>query len=117
MKTNLSKIISGTMTWGVWGKNLNENAMIHLMNSCVDNKISTFDHADIYGDYSTEAAFGAAFANAKIVREKVQFISKCGIQTEARSGIKHYDYSKKHIIGSVENSLRNLKTDYLDVLH
>ena len=116
METNLSKIISGTMTWGVWGKNLNENAMIHLMNSCVDNKISTFDHADIYGDYSTEAAFGAAFANAKIAREKVQYISKCGIQTEARSGIKHYDYSKKHIIGSVENSLRNLKTDYLDVL-
>ena len=48
--------------------------------------------------------------------EKVQFISKCGIQTEARSGIKHYDYSRKHIIESVENSLRNLKTDYLDVL-
>ena len=104
------------MTWGIWGKNLSEKAMIELMNCCFDNQISTFDHADIYGEYSTEAAFGKAFANAKIERSKVQFISKCGIQTENRSGTKHYDYSKKHIIFSIENSLRNLKTDYLDVL-
>ena len=116
MKTNLSRIISGTMTWGIWGKNLSEKAMIELMNCCLENKITTFDHADIYGEYSTEAAFGKAFANAKIDRSKVQFITKCGIQTENRSGTKHYDYSKKHIIFSIENSLRNLKTDYLDVL-
>ena len=116
MKTNLSRIISGTMTWGIWGKNLSEKAMIELMNCCFDNHISTFDHADIYGEYSTEAAFGKAFANAKIDRSKVQFITKCGIQTENRCSIKHYDYSKKHIIFSVENSLKNLKTDYVDVL-
>ncbi len=116
MKTAFSKIISGTMTWGIWGKNLDEKAMIHLMNCCLENDISTFDHADIYGDYTTEASFGNAFANAKIAREKVQFISKCGIQTEARNTIKHYDYSKKYIIWSVENSLKNLKIDYLDVL-
>ena len=112
----LFRSISGTMTWGIWGKNLSENAMIELINCCFDNKITTFDHADIYGEYSTEDAFGQAFANEKIDRSKVQFISKCGIQTENRSGIKHYDYSKKHIIFSVENSLKNLKTDYLDVL-
>ncbi len=116
MKTSLSKIISGTMTWGIWGKNCNEISMINLMNTCLENNISTFDHADIYGDYSTEASFGNAFANAKINREKVQFISKCGIQTEARNSIKHYDYSKEYIVWSVENSLNNLKTDYLDVL-
>ena len=116
MKTALSKIISGTMTWGIWGKNLNENAMINLMNCCLENDISTFDHADIYGNYTTEASFGNAFANAKIAREKVQFISKCGIKTEARNDIKHYDLSKEYIVWSVENSLNNLKTDYLDVL-
>ncbi len=104
------------MTWGIWGKNGNENAMINLINCCLENKISTFDHADIYGNYTTEASFGSAFANAKIEREKVQFISKCGIQTEARNSIKHYDLSKEYIIWSVENSLKNLKTDYLDVL-
>ena len=116
MKTQLSKIISGTMTWGIWGKNLDEKAMINLMNCCLENNISTFDHADIYGNYTTETSFGNAFANAKIAREKVQFISKCGIQTEARNDIKHYDLSKEYIIWSVENSLNNLKTDYLDVL-
>lgn len=116
MKTQLSKIVSGTMTWGVWGKNLDEKSMISLMNCCLENKISSFDHADIYGGYTTEASFGFAFANSKIDRKKVQFISKCGIQTEVRNDIKHYDYSKKHIIWSVENSLKNLKTDYLDVL-
>ena len=116
MKTNLSKIISGTMTWGIWGKNLNEKLMINLMNCCLENEISTFDHADIYGNYTTEASFGNAFANAKIKREKVQFISKCGIQTEARNDIKHYNLSKEYIICCVENSLKNLQTDYLDVL-
>ncbi len=116
MKTSLSKIISGTMTWGVWGKNLNESSMINLINCCLENDISTFDHADIYGNYTTEASFGNAFANAKIIREKVQFISKCGIQTEARNAIKHYDYSKDYIVWCVENSLKNLKTDYLNIL-
>ena len=104
------------MTWGIWGKNLDEKAMIKLMNCCLENEISTFDHADIYGDYTTEASFGNAFGNAKIDREKVQFISKCGIQTEARNALKHYNLSKEYIIWSVENSLKNLKTDYLDVL-
>lgn len=116
MKTPFSKLISGTMTWGIWGKNLNQNSMIELINCCIENNISTFDHADIYGNYTTEESFGNAFSNSKIDRQKVQFISKCGIQTETRKTIKHYDYSKEHIIWSVENSLRNLQTDYLDLL-
>jgi predicted oxidoreductase len=115
-KTAFSELIAGTMTWGVWGKNFNQKQMVETLNCCLGNGISTFDHADIYGEYSTEASFGNAFAESKIDREKIQLISKCGIQTENRSGIKHYDYSSKHIIWSVENSLRNLKTDYLDLL-
>lgn len=111
-----SELIAGTMTWGIWGKNFDQKQMIATMNCCFENGISTFDHADIYGEYSTEASFGKAFAESKIDREKIQLISKCGIQTENRSGIKHYDYSSKHIVWSTENSLRNLKTDYLDLL-
>jgi predicted oxidoreductase len=92
--------------------------MIHLMNSCIENKITTFDHADIYGGYTTEAQFGKAFSESTISRDKLQLISKCGIQhTEGRNNkIKHYDYSKEYIIWSVENSLKNLQTDYLDIL-
>lgn len=117
-KTTLSSVIAGTMNWGVWDKKLNTQEMIHLINICIENKITTFDHADIYGGYTTEAQFGKAFGESKISRDKLQLISKCGIQLEGSrtNTIKHYDYSKEYIIWSVENSLKNLQTDYLDVL-
>ncbi len=114
-----SKVIAGTMTWGKWGKQFNKNEMVSLMNHCVDHNITTFDHADIYGDYTTEADFGAAFAESGIDRTAIQLISKCGIQykTEKRDNkVKHYDYSKDYIIWSAEQSLNNLQTDYLDLL-
>lgn len=118
-KTPFSKIIAGTMTWGIWGKNASKNQMIDLIQCCLENNITTFDHADIYGGYTTESAFGAAFGESQIEREKVQLISKCGIQllSENRANkIKHYDYSKAYIVWSVEQSLKNLQTDYLDLL-
>lgn len=118
-KTTLSPIIAGTMNWGIWDKNLTAAEMEYLIHLCLENKISTFDHADIYGDYTTEAQFGKAFTQSGIAREKLQLISKCGIQhiAESRNNkIKHYDYSASYIIWSVEQSLKNLETDYLDVL-
>lgn len=118
-KTSLSPIVAGTMSWGIWDKNLNQKDMENMIHICLENKITTFDHADIYGSYTTEAAFGKAFASSKISREKMQLISKCGIQliSENRTNsIKHYNYSKEYIIWSVENSLKNLQTDFLDVL-
>lgn len=117
-KTLLSPIISGTMNWGVWDKNLTNKEMESTIQLCVENKITTFDHADIYGSYTTEADFGKAFKASKISREKLQLITKCGIQMIAESRknqIKHYDYSKEYIIWSVEESLKKLKTDYVDV--
>lgn len=118
-KTVLSPIVAGTMSWGIWDKNLNQKEMENMIHICLENKITTFDHADIYGSYTTEAAFGKAFASSKILREKMQLISKCGIQlvSENRTNtIKHYNYSKDYIIWSVENSLKNLQTDFLDLL-
>ena len=119
MKTNLSTVIAGTMNWGVWDKNLSSDEMANLIHVCLENKITTFDHADIYGGYTTEADFGSAWAEMDIDRKEVQFITKCGIKyvcEERDYSIKHYDYSKEHIIWSVENSLKNLQTDYIDVL-
>ena len=107
------------MNWGVWDKNLNTSEMANLIHVCFENKITTFDHADIYGGYTTEASFGKALTESKISREKIQLISKCGIQhiSENRDNkVKHYNYSKDYIIWSVENSLKNLHSDYLDVL-
>lgn len=118
-KTTLSPIIAGAMNWGIWDKNLNTEEIENMIHLCLENKITTFDHADIYGSYTTESDFGKAFASSKIDRTEMQLISKCGIQMLAKNRnttIKHYDYSKNHIIGSVENSLKNLQTDYLDVL-
>lgn len=106
------------MNWGVWDKNLTPKEMENMIHVCLENKITTFDHADIYGSYTTEADFGKAFSSSKIAREKMQLISKCGIKmlSENRDNtVKHYDYSTSHIISSVEQSLKNLQTDYLDV--
>ena len=118
-KTKLSPIVAGTMNWGIWDKNLTVKEMGQMIPLCLENNITTFDHADIYGAYTTEADFGKAFAASKIAREKMQLISKCGIQLVSdnrKNSVKHYDYSADYIIWSVENSLKNLQTDYLDVL-
>ena len=119
MSQKYSRIIQGCMTWGVWGKNFNENQVIETMHHCLEQGITTFDHADIYGDYTTEKMWGDAFAKANIARENIQLISKCGIQMlgEARpeNRVKHYQYDKKYIISSAERSLKELKTDYLDL--
>lgn len=116
--TKYSKIIAGTMSWGSWGKKLSSPQMTQLVDQCTSLGITTFDHADIYGDYSTEARFGKAFEASTIERSKVQFISKCGIQMTSgrKNKVKHYQYDTHYIIQSVEQSLKNLKTDYLDLL-
>ena len=116
---NLSRIISGTMNWGTWGVNYSKQEMLQLISESFDSGINSFDHADIYGGYTTEKSFGDAFADSGINREDVFFISKCGIMYPSEKmpiKIKHYDYSKDHIIKSVDNSLKYLKTDYLDCL-
>jgi predicted oxidoreductase len=118
-KTKLSPVIAGTMNWGVWDKNLTIKEMESMIQICLENKITTFDHADIYGDYTTESEFGKAFKSSKVDRKKLQLISKCGIQLqseERNNTIKHYDCSRDYIIWSVEQSLKKLQTDYLDVL-
>ena len=112
-----SKIIIGCMAWGDWGKQLSLKEHTEMIAFCVENGNKTFDHADIYGDYTTEKSFGNALAESTIKREEIQLISKCGIQYVGKNRnnkIKHYNYSKEYIIWSVEESLRNLKTDYLD---
>ena len=107
------------MTWGDWGKQLTEPEMQQLMHHCLEQGISTFDHADIYGDYTNEEPFGKAFSNSNIKREDLQLISKCGIQFDAKSRankVKHYNYGTDYIIWSAERSLKALQTEYLDLL-
>lgn len=117
-KNKYSRIIAGTMTWGSWGKNFVKEEIISLMQHCLAVGVTTFDHADIYGHFTNEEAFGTAFKASGISRENIQLISKCGIQhvcDNRTTRVKHYNYSKAHIISSVETSLKNLNTSYLDL--
>ncbi|QEE48852.1 aldo/keto reductase [Flavobacterium alkalisoli] len=119
MDINLSPIIAGAMNWGVWSRSFTTAEMAEMIQSCIEYGITTFDHADIYGGYTTEADFGKAFTQSGVKRENVQIISKCGIQHtigNRDNKVKHYDYSKEYIINSAENSLKYLETDYLDIL-
>ncbi|MBU8882003.1 aldo/keto reductase [Kaistella sp. DKR-2] len=114
-----SPIIIGTMRWGIWGANHSAKGVQNLIETSFEEGLTTFDHADIYGNYTTEKLFGDAFSEMKIDRAKVQFISKCGIEMPCENRnfkIKSYNYSKEHISNSVDKSLENLKTDYLDLL-
>lgn len=119
MEIKFSPLIAGTMNWGIWQANFTTQQMADMIHRCLEMGITTFDHADIYGGYTTEAEFGLAFAESGIKRENIQLISKCGIQHtlgNRTNKVKHYDYSKEYIIWSAENSLRFLHTDYLDLL-
>ncbi|EAC4165669.1 aldo/keto reductase family oxidoreductase [Listeria monocytogenes] len=81
-----------------------------VINTALENGIDFFDHADIYGGGKSEEVFADAIDMNATIREKMILQSKCGI----RQGF--FDFSKKHIIASVEGSLKRLKTDYLDTL-
>lgn len=115
-----SRLVAGVMTWGVWGHNLPVQEMTALIDHCLELGITTFDHADIYGHYTTEEAFGQALAVEPSRRNKMQLISKCGIklvcEQRPENSLKSYDLSKKYIIQSAEQSLLNLGTDHLDLL-
>ena len=118
MQEKFSRIIQGCMTWGAWGKQLSKNEMAALIHHSIENGITTFDHADIYGDYTTEAEFGFALELSEVNREQIQLISKCGIQYvgETRDNpIKHYQYDADYIIWSAEKSIKDLKCSYLDL--
>jgi len=97
-----------------WNKSLDEIQSLIL--SCLDLGITTFDHADIYGNCSCENLFGAALAESSVRRADIELVTKCGIKLVSGNSIKHYDTSASHIQSSVEKSLKNLRTDYIDLL-
>lgn len=82
-----------------------------LISAAVDNGLNFFDHADIYGNGESEAVFAKALKNAGISRDKVVLQSKCGIVP----GVM-YDFSKDHILKSVDGILSRLDTDRLEIL-
>ncbi|WP_288095539.1 aldo/keto reductase, partial [Hydrotalea sp.] len=112
--------IAGCMRWGKWGADFSFTDYSNVIEACIEAGITSFDHADIYGDYTTEAAFGKVLQSQSSIRTKIQIITKCGIiLPNPQSGIdaiKTYNTTARHIIQSAEQSLLHFGTDYIDVL-
>ena len=113
-----SRIVAGVMRLGEWA--MDTDALINFIHECLDMGITTFDHADIYGSYTCEALFGKAMAADPSLRGRLELVTKCGIQLVSPNRpdtyVHHYDTSRDHIVASAERSLRNLRTDSLDLL-
>jgi predicted oxidoreductase len=113
-----SRLVLGL--WRLMQWRMSSDDLLALIHASLALGITTFDHADIYGDYGCEAQFGAALAAEPGLRDRLQLVTKCGIKLLSTNGpaqvMTHYDTSKAHIIASAERSLRLLHTDYLDLL-
>ena len=117
--TNFSRII-----YGMWrladDTNTTTKHISEKVNLCLDQGITTFDQAAVYGLYTAEALFGGVLKANPALRHKIEIVSKCGIVNPsnryANTFVSHYDTSREHIFNSVEVSLKNMSTDYLDLL-
>jgi predicted oxidoreductase len=110
-----SRVISGAWRW-----NLDESKIEQLIHASLDSGITTFDHADVYGDHRNEELFGNVLKKNPGLRQKMELVTKCGIKFSSgqrpKTWVKHYDTSKEHIIWSADNSLKMLNTDRVELL-
>jgi len=114
----LSPIAAGLWRLHQWG--LDTPGLVNWIEQALALGISSFDHADIYGDYTVEAQFGRALAAAPGLRNRLQIVTKCGIKLVSAQRpahrIKSYDSSRAHVVASVDASLQALHTDRIDLL-
>lgn len=112
----LSEIILGL--WRL--QDIPGNEIQDLLNFAIESGITSIDEADIYGGYKSQQYFGRALKAEPSLRQQLEIISKCDIilpgSRFSKSGIGFYDSSEKHILHSVEQTLTDLGTDYLDLL-
>lgn len=88
--------------------------------ACLDQGITTFDQADIYGGYTAEAVLGGALKANPSLRNRMEIVTKCGIVAPAgryaQAKVKHYDTTRAHIEKSLDLSLREMGIDHIDLL-
>ena len=115
---SLSRIVYGMWRLGD-DPDTSSGHIMAKIEACLEQGITSMDHADIYGGYTVEAMFGEATRN-KGLRDRMEIISKCGIIAPVgdygSARLKHYNTSRQHITASVERSLRLLGTDRIDLL-
>ena len=113
----LSPIVAGL--WRLTSWNLDVPARVRWIEQALELGISSFDHADIYGDYQEEATFGAALRAAPALRQRMQLVTKCGIRLRSEQrpyALNHYDTTPAYVRAQVERSLLSLHTDHLDLV-
>jgi predicted oxidoreductase len=114
----VSPAIYGFWRWSTEVDNTTAT-MEKIVNLCLELGVNTFDHADVYGSWKSEEVFGKVLAQKSFKREDIVLFTKCGLNIPNPGNpdirIKHYNTSKEHIVQSVDNSLRKLKTDYIDI--
>jgi len=113
----LSPIVAGL--WRITEWQLGVQQRVRWIEQALELGITTFDHADIYGDYRAEGLFGEALKASPDLRGRMQLVTKCGIRlrsTQKPYRINYYDTSASYIRAQVEQSLRNLHTEQLDLV-
>jgi predicted oxidoreductase len=114
----ISRIVAGMMRMGDW--NMSVQQRLRFIEQCVELGVTTFDHADIYGNGAVEALFGEALGSNVALKKKIQIVTKCGIQlaslNDGASKIKHYNLNDQHIKKSVDSSLQKLGVEKIDLL-
>ncbi|RDI99726.1 oxidoreductase [Dyella solisilvae] len=113
----LSPIVAGL--WRIVDWRLSVAERVRWIEQALDLGITTFDHADIYGGYQAEAQFGEALKAAPSLRARMQLATKCGIRLRSPQHayrINYYDSAPAYVRAQVEQSLRNLHTEQLDVV-
>lgn len=114
----VSPAIYGFWRWSEEGDNSIKEAE-KIINLCLDLQINTFDLADVYGRYQSEEIFGKIMQLKSFKREDIVLFTKCGLNkvdaNRPEYRVKHYDTSREHILKSVDNSLKKLNTDYIDL--
>lgn len=113
-----SKLSAGLWRLNEW--NYSTSQTIDFIEQALEMGITTFDHADIYGDYENEALFGKALKERPDLRDKMELVTKCGIclisKNRPEHKIQHYNTTAEHIRTSVDRSLKNLNIDTIDLL-
>ncbi|MFK3739002.1 aldo/keto reductase [Massilia sp. TN1-12] len=114
----LSRIVAGMWRMVEW--NMTVEQRVAFIEQCIALGVTSFDHADIYGNYGVEGLFGEALRAQPSLRDRIEIVSKCGIKLLSNKrpdhAIQHYDTTRAHIVASAEESLRQLHTDRLDLL-
>ena len=116
---NFSRIVYGM--WRIGDDTDTSTAHVQAkIHACLDQGITTFDQADIYGGYVAEAILGEALKADPSLRARMEIVTKCDIVAPvgryADAPVKYYDTSRAHIMQSVENSLRDMAIDHIDLL-